>query len=216
MTDSLPVKRPLRVACHDFAGTEVDALRSLLRLLKDHLRQTWQVVEGVQADLVLVNLDQPRSPPPCGEVPCVGCALKPRLQPAGTIHRPLRAAEVLAVLTEAALQASRGDSGSHEAADDTVEWRYRLHHWPLEFSHWPPDAWRVLASITRRHCSLREIALRTRLPRQEIAGTLGLLKKMGVLDRLVERRSAPRIDENVAAGWRGLAARLGHLLRFAR
>lgn len=207
------LQRPLRIRCRDFPPEDVDALRSLLKLLKDYLKHPWTVVESGEAEVVFVDLDHASSLPDTGSARLVGCARKPREHAPGTIHRPLRAAGVLAVLSEVSAQVA---DHQQPEDDEATEWRYRLHCWPLEFEHWSRDALRVLASISPRHRSLKEIALCTGLPRNEIAATLGLLRKMDLLERQVERRSLPRVDEAVIAGWRGLAMRVGQLLGFAR
>lgn len=205
--------RAFRIRCHAFSPEEVDALRSLLKLLKDHLKHPWTVSESEPPDLVFANLDNHEVGDGFGSAVVVGCAMKPRLAPAGAIHRPFRAAAVLAVLTEAGAELA---SKPVDTADESVEWRYRLHFWPLEFAHWPRASLQVMAAITGQHASVKEIALRTGLEDRDIAQVLGLLRKMGILDRLVERRCTPRVDENLIAGWRGLASRVGKLLGFAR
>ncbi len=206
-------KHALRVRCHDFSIEEVDALRSLMRLLKEYLKQPWTVTDGAVADVVFVNLDNPVVAPDYPGARLVGCAVRPRLHSPGTVHRPFRAAEVLATLSETA------SVHSHErepVADDRGEWRYRLRHWPLDLGHWPRTAWAVMATITCRQCCVREIELRTGLPRDEIVATLAQLRKHEMLDRLVERRAVSRIDGHDVVGWRGFAARVGQLLGFAR
>jgi hypothetical protein len=216
MASIRPIPRPMRIHCQNFAASEVDALRSLLNLLRDYLKHPWSIVDTDAADLVLVNLDVPGLGSEASHAGAtrIGCALKPRMHAPGTIHRPLRAAEVLAVLTEARLRVQTGEQEAVEV--DSVEWCYRLRHWPLEFSHWSRDTWPVMAAITRKHRSIREIEIRTRLSHKQVALTLALLKRMGLLDRLVERRASPRIDEQLVAGWQSLASRVGRLLGFAR
>lgn len=214
MAAPTPPSRALRIRCHDFAREDVDGLRSLLGLLKDYLKQACVVTDVGPADLVFVNLDRPAAAPDYPGARLVGCAVKPRLQAAGSIHRPFRAAEVLAVLSELS---SACATDEREAIDEEGnEWRYRLRCWPVEFAHWSRESWRVMATITRRHCSLQEIATRTGMARKEVASVLCLLRRMDLLDRLVERRALPRVDESLVPGWRGLAARVGQLLGFAR
>jgi hypothetical protein len=210
--------RVFQVACHQFAPGEVEALRSLLRLLHDYLKRPWQVVdEPARADLVLVNLDHPDPLPLDAAAVQVGCAQKPRLKRSGCIHRPLRAAEVLAVLSEAAVADDDGHAGQRaESKEDSDAFRYRLRAWPLEFLHWPKASWPVLAAMTRCHASVSEITLRTGQPHAEVERTLAMLKKMQLLDCLVERRALPRVDMEAMGGWRGLANRVGRLLGFAR
>lgn len=210
--------RSCRLACHQFAPSEIEALRSLLRLLHDYLKHSWQVVDDpAHADVVLVNLDHPLQQPLHAHAVQVGCALKPRLKRSGCIHRPLRAAEVLAVLSEVTVGDEPGFAAHDEVGDDSdAAFRYRLRAWPIEFLHWPRQSWPVLAAITRSHAGIEEIALRTGLPAQDIRRTLAMLKKMDLLDCLVERRALPRVDLEAMNGWRTLANRVGQLLGFAR
>ncbi|HRQ63550.1 MAG TPA: hypothetical protein PKZ76_01570, partial [Xanthomonadaceae bacterium] len=210
--------RIFQVACHQFAPAEIEALRSLLKLLHDYLKRPWQVVdEPAHADVVLVNLDHPDPQPLDAAAVQIGCAQKPRLKRSDCIHRPLRAAEVLAVLSEAAMA---GDDGSPapraETQEGTNAFRYRLRAWPLEFLHWPRESWPVLAAMTRCHASIKEISLRTGQSQADIERTLAMLKKMHLLDCLVERRALPRVDLHAMGGWRGLANRVGQLLGFAQ
>jgi hypothetical protein len=210
--------RVFRVACHQFAPGEIEALRSLLHLLRDYLKREWQVVDNLEvADIVLVNLDHPQPKPLKTQIQQVGCAQKPRLKRSGCIHRPLRAAEVLAVLSEAAAACDEAVTGQRgHSADGSEAFRYRLRAWPLEFHHWPRESWSVLAALTRSHASAKEVALRVGLPLVEVERTLAMLKKMQLLDCLVERRALPRVDVGAMRGWRGLAGRVGQLLGFAR
>ncbi len=214
MAAAVPPNRTLRIRCHRFSREDVDGLRSLLGLLGSYLKQPCTVIDAGPADLVFVNLDDPAAGAEASDACVVGCALKPRLKAAGSIHRPFRAAEVLAVLSEVAV--SSDSEGRDGLEDEGNEWRYRLRCWPVEFAHWSRESWRVMATITRRHCSLHEIATRTGLARNEVAGVLRRLRTMDLLDRLVERRALPRADQTLVAGWRGLAARVGQLLGFAR
>lgn len=215
MANALSATRPIRIRCHGFPREDVDALRSLLGLLRDYLRQPCLVVDDEPSDLVFVDLDHAVGEPdatPGARV--VGCAVKPRLRARGTIHRPFRAAEVLAVLSE--LTAGGTDVAAGTAAGEGGEWRYRLRLWPLGFEQWPRESWKVMAAIARRHCSVPEIAARTGLAPSEIAARVAQLRKLELLDTLVERRALVRDPETNSPSWRGLAARVGQLLGFAR
>lgn len=209
-----PVAVALRLACHQFAESEVEALRSLLRLLAPHLRRPCDVVpasaDGVA--LLLVNLDHPEpQPPPLGPR-CVGCAVKPRLKPVGCIHRPLRAAELLALLSEAAPAPT--PALPIAAAPDVPALHFRLRAWPLDLTDWSPRHWRALATITRLPLDAHEIARRSGLPPEEVERLLQRLADQALLERTVQR--TPVAPSATQPAWRNLAARVGQLFGFAR
>ena len=199
----------LRLHCHDFQSSDVDALRSLLRLLGNYLPQPWCI--GADApSIVFVNLDRRETEPRYAGARLVGCALKPRLHPPGTLHRPFRSAEVLALLSEC------GPQTQGRVADGQTQWSYALHRWPAEFEHLPRSAVRVMAAISRRRRTAAEIEIRTGLPVREIEELLTLLQPMEIIERLVERQSSPAPPSvSTNSGLRGLAARVGRVLGFA-
>lgn len=202
-----PTARAKRISCPNFNADEIKALSSLCDLLKKYLKQPWQVVSEGDADLVLVNLDAGDLPVPPLGLPMVGCALRPRSHPLGTIHRPLRAAELLAVLSECAY------SGRGEAESSANE-HYVLLGWPIDFERWPPSWRRVLAALTRNGGTLREIAESSGLKPIDVSRCLAMLDRNG----LVERRplAGPAIPRSGGSRWKGLAAQVGQLLGFAR
>jgi hypothetical protein len=199
--------RAKRIACPNFNADEIKALYSLVDLLKKYLKQPWQVVSEGEADLVLVNLDVDGLPAPPLAAPMVGCALRPRIHPPGTIHRPLRAAELLAVLSECA---SSGPGETESNADE----RYVLLGWPIDFERWPPSWRRVLAALTRNSATLQEIADSSGLKPVDVGRCLAMLDRQG----LVERRqlAGPMISKRGGGRWQGLAAKMSQLLGFAR
>ncbi|HWS27516.1 MAG TPA: hypothetical protein VN259_13230 [Xanthomonadales bacterium] len=212
---NIGLRRPgvLRLACPNFSAAELDVLRSLLGLLQPYLKQSWEIADAANADVVLINLDHPVGFSQTTGTALVGCAQRPRLHPAGTLHRPLRVPELLALLTDAGARAlpqklpEPADTG-----ESSIEWRYGLRSWPLDFLDWPRPAWRVLAIITRARHSANEIAVRARLSLSEVEGHLALLQRIDLIDRYGEPRavSKPPSSEN----WRGLARRVGQLLGF--
>lgn len=207
----------LRIACPNFSQEEADALRRLVGLLKPYLRRGCVVDAQAPADLCFVNLDADEGDRPHGRFAhrTVGCAARPRLHPQGTIHRPLRVAEVLAVLGEAAAAVRRGAQDRAEAAG--IEWDFRLHTWPLEFEQWKRSWWRVLACLRQEPASVARIAARTGLDGAEIQECIDVLLLSGAVDRLAARRphAVPRASAS-AGRWRALAARVGTLLGFSR
>lgn len=208
--------KPLSIACPNFTREEVDALRSLLGLLRPYLKRPWAVATDGPADVYFLNLDlDPGELPECGpDTRVVGCARQPRMHRKGTLHRPLRVSEVLAVLSEMPVGMATSSRGKHEPHG--VEWRFRLRAWPLEFDQWPREWCRILADITRQPRSLVEIASRVELPQSEVERCIALLTRLDLVDRLAERRTPSRPVTSATRGWRDLATRVGQILGFAR
>lgn len=210
-------RRAYRLACPNFGADEIKALRSMFSLLQHHLKQPWEIVQDDEADLLIVNLDSgpPGSLPP--EVPVIGCALKPRQHPSGTLHRPLRAGELLALLTEQAAQVPVPAEAAPMAAEGLAERRFRLLGWPAGFEQWPAGWHRVLAATSREARSPADIAARTGVPEAEVGRCLDRLERDGLVDVVVFH---PRPDAQAPAPrpgrWSGLAARVGLLLGFQR
>ncbi|NCT68661.1 MAG: hypothetical protein GXC76_13620 [Rhodanobacteraceae bacterium] len=98
MLESSSPFKPLSIVCPNFTREEVDALRSLLGLLRPYLKGSWTVATDGPADVYFLNLDldpgdlTERSP----DARIVGCARQPRMHRKGTLHRPLRGCESLA------------------------------------------------------------------------------------------------------------------------
>lgn len=199
----------LLIACPGFAPAEVDALRSLLALIRPYLKRPWEIATAGPGDVTLVNLDA-GAKPELGAA--VGCAQKPRMHAPGTIHRPLRVAELLAVLTEAGERAHAAPG--EELCEGTVEWSYALRAWPLDLEGWPRPWWRVMALLTHGRHRCAEVVARTGLAGDDVERCLAQLQQRGLLDRQAERCQvvpAPQPQR----GWRNLAARVGQLLGFA-
>lgn len=209
-------RRAYRLACPNFGADEIKALRSMFSLLQQHLKQPWEIVQDEEADLLIVNLDSgpPGSLPP--EVPVIGCALKPRQHPSGTLHRPLRAGELLALLTEQA-GAVPVAAVAPPSIDGLAERRFRLLAWPAGFEQWPSGWHRVLAAISRGARSPADIAAATGVAVAEVGRCLDTLERDGLVDVVVFQ---PRPDAQApaprAGRWSGLAARVGLLLGFPR
>lgn len=203
----------MRIACPNFTPEEVDALRSLLGLLRPYLKTDWRVVSGC-ADVYFVNLDtEPCELPDTAGSLVVGCALRPREHRKNTIHRPLRTSAVLAVLSQFAEDSSAAPVRATRAQG--VEWSYRLRAWPLEFCEWPREWGRILATIARQPRTLSEIATRTDLAQAEVERCIAVLTRLDLVDRVAER-NAPVAAMGRPAGWRGLARRVGQVLGFRR
>lgn len=203
--------RPLRVACVGFARNEVDALRSLLGLLAPYVKRRCLVVDENEADLTLVNLDSaPLPSATAAAAPVVGCALRPREHAKGTIHRPLRAAQVLAVLSEIA---AAGDGRQEPAEDPTLLWRFRLHGWPLDFAALPRSWWRIYASLAGETRSVAEISTHVGLVAGEVERAVRMLGQRGLIERTVDRVVTTGRAQT-RRGWRDLASRVGLLLGF--
>jgi len=202
----------LRVACSNFKSADADALARLLGLVQPYLRQTWGIGDPADAHVVLVNLDEPQAKPAATRGRVVGCATKPRLHPAGTIHRPVRVPELLALLTEAG---ARQESALPARGNvETVDWSYALNAWPIDFEHWPRNWWPIFAYLSHGHRPRSEIIERLGVSAQELDACIERLARRGLVDRHADpRRHPPR--SAVGQGWRNLAARVGQFLGFA-
>jgi len=212
---------PMRLDCRGFPPAEADSLHRLLNLLQTHLKQPWEVALGDSgADMVLLNLDVQPAPDIDAAHRIVGCASKPRNVHGAKLHRPFRAYELLAVLSEFGFQGQAVQQSAVAASkpQDEAEalWRYRLRAWPLGFETWPRGWWPVLATITRQYRCTREIAIRTGLDDAEVQRCLDKLENADLLDREVEHRELPRVEPESLGTWKGLASRVGRLLGFAR
>lgn len=208
-------KGSLKIHCGNLAQEEVGALRRLLSLLESHLRYPWELVEDVaSANLVIFNVDQPRPPDSATAARKVGCAHKPAIHADATMHRPLRAYELLAVLSE--IKPCDDPRPQPIASTDADAWRYKLRSWPLDFAAWPRDWLTVMAAITREHRCPSELALRTGATPEAVAACLNELANLGVLDREPVRRDVPRVALRDLGRWQNLAGRVGQLLGFRR
>lgn len=212
---SISPVHPRRILCPNFNDDEVKVLRSLCELLQKYLKHPWKVVGHGEADLLLVNLDAGWAPQQAPAVPVVGCALRPRTHPPGTIHRPLRAAELLAVLSEFVSTTDPATSArtSRTPATVHVEDRYVLLGWPLDFERWPPSWRRVLAALSRSSASMDEIAQCTGLTPVDVGRCIAMLDRHGLVER--QRIAAPPAT-STKGRWQGLSQRVGQLLGFAR
>lgn len=210
-------QRPRRLACPNFGADEIKALRSMFSLLKPYLKQEWEIVHDADADLLIFNLDAGPPAPAAGPVRVVGCALKPRLHGRGTLHRPLRAAELLALLAElgdgtpepsarVAPPASAGLALPH----------HRLLGWPAEFEQWPLPCQRVLAAISRGARSQAGIVDLVGASADQVADCLGRLQARGLLETTLVHLPPVNVPQPPPGRWVGLAARVGALLGFAR
>jgi hypothetical protein len=208
----------LKIHSGNLAHEEVGALRRLLSLLASHLRYPWELVDDVaSANLVIFNVDQPTPPPsqpPATAARMVGCALKPSIHAQASIHRPLRAYELLAVLSEIN---PRDQHQSHAVASAEPDvWRYKLRSWPLNFAEWPRDWQAVMAAITREYRSERELALCTGATPETVTACLSELSHLRVLERESAPRDLPRVESRELGRWHNLASRVGQLLGFRR
>jgi hypothetical protein len=208
--------RALRIACPNFSAEELGALRSILGLLKPYLKHAWVVDAAVMeavapTDLCLINMDHPGAPRvPPGHARVIGCSSRPRNHPHGTLHRPLRPPEILALLSEAGSRVL----GERQYADATpsLEWSYRLAAWPRDLDEWPKSWWRVMACISAEALPLPRIAERTELPSRYVELCIERLRAAGLAER------TPRVRETAAQAavqeqgerrrWSGLASRI--------
>ena len=212
--------RALRIACPNFSAEEIGALRSILGLLRPYLRHAWVVDAAVEedvapTDLCLINVDHPGAPAlPPGHPRVIGCSSRPRNHARGTLHRPLRPPEILALLSEAGSRLH----GERQYTDATasLEWSYRLAAWPRDLDDWPRSWWRVMASISAEALPLPRIAERTELPSRYVELCIERLHAAGLAERTPRVREAAVTQANAVPAqrgqrrWSGLANRILH------
>lgn len=197
--------RPSRRLAHmHFAIDEVASLRSLLSLLAPYLKSDWQVVEDGDADVVLMRLDAPRPTTESGNSRRVACVRRPRDAQGPAIHRPLRAAEILALLNE--MEAS--ENAARAALE--IERAVVLAYWPTEFEEWPPAWTRVLASIVRTPRSAAQICAATGVNKIEVGNCLAELQRIDALTFAAGQVATAE----PATGLRNLIRRVGRKLGF--
>lgn len=197
----------VKIHCANLGADEVGALRRLLNLLASHLRYPWELVEDLAgAHLVILNVDDGAPPPVATAARVVACSAKPSSHPGAKLHRPLRAYELLAVLSD--IQPTEP-----EPVAETDGQRYRLREWPLDLGAWNRHQTTVMAAITREASDVRAIALRTGVPAAEVEDCLQALLREGLVD--CERdNSAPVRMPPPPRRWHHLATRVGQLLGF--
>jgi hypothetical protein len=204
----------LKIHCGNLAVEEVGALRRLLNLLASHLRYPWELVGDLTtADLVILNVDQPGAPGTAATAArVIGCAAKPSAHPDAKVHRPLRAYELLAVLSEIKPR----DTPQPQIDKHADDWRYKLRSWPLDLAAYGRDQLTVMAAITREYRCASELAIRTGVAVEIVNDCLQELSRLGLLEREPEQRRLRRVDPQELGRWHSLANRVGQLLGFRR
>ncbi len=199
----------VKIHCANLGEDEVGALRRLLNLLASHLRYPWELVEDLAgAHLVILNVDDVAHPTLATAARVVGCSAKPSNHPEAKLHRPLRAYELLAVLSDIRPTAA-------EPAAENEGRRYRLREWPLDLGAWNRNQTTVMAAITREASDVSAIALRTGVAQEEVVDCLQALQREGLVD--CERDASPPVHVAQTQGrWHHLATRVGQLLGFRR
>jgi hypothetical protein len=209
-TDNPP--RSFRVVCAHFSPEEIEATRRLLGLLGTNLKQRWVLAEaGEPADVVLLNLDQHAPVEFDRRAALAGCSQRPREHPAGTLHRPLRGYELLALLNKEAPAAQP----SHTPAVAEAAGRYRLRCWPYEANSWDVVQWRIMAAMRRTYRSAQELAEHSGATPDQVQRCIDAVNRLGALERAVDRQPAAAAATR-PAGLRRLAVRVGAILGFSR
>jgi hypothetical protein len=209
-----PIQSPsLKIHCGNLAVEEVGALRRLLNLLASHLRYPWELVEDLTtAHLVILNVDQPGTLDASTAARVIGCASKPAAHPDAKYHRPLRAYELLAALSEI----KPTDTAQAQTDKHADAWRYKLRSWPLDLAAYGRDQLTVMAAITREYRCASELAIRTGVAVEVVNECLRELSRLGLLEGEPEQRRLPRVDPHELGRWQSLASRVGQLLGFRR
>ncbi len=209
----------------------VRSLSSLLMLLQKYLDKSWTVDTTVSArtGLVLVNLDETDAngslPPIPAGTQVIGVARRPRQHAPGTIHRPLRAYEILAQLKEAERLAATHDANAEgdpqaDSATQVLEHDeariFRMEYWPPQFKQWPHAWWTVMAALRNRPLSIEQIATHTGLERQTIAQCLDALLAVTAVsvkfDMSNLQQAQPPSAEKKSL-WKRIGSRVSTLLR---
>lgn len=211
MSGTDPASRTFRVACAHFSPEELEATRRLLGLLGTHLKRRWMLAEaGESADVVLLNLDQHAAADFDRRAALAGCSQRPREHPAGTLHRPLRGYELLALLNK---EAPAAQSSATPAVAEAAA-RYRLRCWPYEANGWDVMQWRIMAAMRRTYRSVQELAVHTGATPDQVQRCIDAVSRLGALERAIDRQPATTTPR--PAGLRGLAVRVGAILGFSR
>ena len=221
---AIPHPTALRIACHGLADEEVAALRRLLGLIQSHLPQPCALAaRGEAPDVLMVNLDADLAPANTGSAAVVGCSLRPRLHPEGTLYRPIRAYQLLSLLTGFAGPSKDATAATADPAPASSEQRpvsrYRLRVWPAQAMDWPPKWWMVMSTIRSIPRTTQEIAVQTGVAVDVIEQCIVELEKLGAIEcesvQVETHESAPTppvVDQR----WRALTRRVGQILGFAR
>ena len=207
--------RPRRLYCAGFSEADRASLCSLLGLLAPYLRPPWELVDApAQADLCLVRLD--------GDVPLAvshprlaGCALHPRKFAAGTLHRPLRAPQLLALLTATGEELSATASGKGSDRSTHAVPAFRLLAWPLNAECGPRLRLHVLAALSTGPATVDALAARIGASVQEVTGFIEPLCRDGLLVAEAQAAASASLSPPAASGWRAFMAGLGRRLGFS-
>lgn len=207
--------RPWRLCCAGFSEADRASLLCLLGLLTPYLRQPWELVDvPALADLCLVRLD--------GEVPLVvshprqvGCAQHPREFSTGTLHRPLRAPQLLALLSNTDEELSA--SNTRKAPNGSVHTMpaLRLLAWPLDAECGPRLRLHVLAALSAGSATTDVLAMRVGASTQEISGFIESLCRDGLLVADARIAAPAPSPAPAASGWRAFISGLGQRLGFS-
>lgn len=200
------------LACPNFTADELEATRRLLQLLGTHLKHPWRLSESADvADVVVLNLDGNIHVEFNRQATITGCSRRPRQHQGGTLHRPLRGYELLALLNREGQARSATTVAS--AASDA---RYRLRFWPYESNHWHRSRWLVMACLRHAYHSAAEVAQRSGVPQREVTQCLDALQRIGALDSDIRSDRPHRAAMRPQRGaLRAIAAKVGAILGFS-
>jgi hypothetical protein len=203
-------RRPWRLGCVGFSQADHDALRCCLSRLQPYLHAPWELVENPdRADLCLASLDT--SPPITSDHPrVVGCAQRPREHAPGTLHRPLRVPQLLALLTETGQDLLASVTDAHVQSHASSSPLLALKAWPLDLAQASRTRLHVLAALTFSSADLSSLAARIGEAVDVVQQEVDALRREGLLVQATSLDGGSVTPPEPA--WRSMVRGLGRRL----
>lgn len=205
----------LGLACAGFSDSDRDSLCATLARLEPYLRARWQLVDDSQcAALCLVNLDAGVDAA-CHHARRVGCAERPREFAAGTLHRPLRVPQLLALLTETGRALAEDGREARGVDCGPAPSAVQLLVWPLDLEGASRTCLHVLSALTFAPADPVTLAARTGEDVAAVERELERLMHGGLVVRAAGGGLAMPESAAPPASWRGLVKGWGRRLGLA-
>lgn len=208
----------LRIACLNFEVEEIEALRRVMVVLSPHVREPWALVgSGEPAEIALLNLDAVHIVPNQTAGTVVGCSTKPDQHPPGTLALPVRAYELLPLLSSRGAQAGPATPSPviPAAIAASATGRYKLYRWPAAAMAWSPDRWKVMAATRCSHRTIAETATATGVATAIVQACFDDLVNAGAMLCVGGGTPLRAVEARPQQSWRSLAARVSQMLRLA-